>query len=83
MSGRTCRRMWAAVIAFDTLVLIALLAIGTFGTLHHETGYYDDGPTPERTLVSLWILWGLIPGFLVTAAASFAGLMPSSTGDRA
>lgn len=77
MSRQAARRVAMVAAVWDLLALAAILAIGTYGTLHHATGFYDDGPTPERTLVSLWILWGLIPAFILTAGATFAILESS------
>mgnify|MGYP001627470424 CR=1 FL=1 len=63
-----------AVAVFDVVVVLALLGVWTFGTLHTSSGYYDKvlGGSIERRLVDLWLCWGFVPAFIVTAALGFA-----------
>lgn len=59
---------WAAIITFDVLAVLVILAIGTWNVWH-------DGPfhgTVEERLVNTWLLWGLIPAAIITVAAAFA-----------
>ena len=72
LSFDTIRRLWIAVATWDVLAFLALLGIGTFATLNHDTGYYDRGPSPEQTLVDLWLLWAFLPAVVFTIAAVVA-----------
>lgn len=65
--------VWTAVATFDVLALLVLLVIGTHNASTAGTGVQDDGSF-DRWLLDLWLLWGLVPAFVFTAAAGFASI---------
>lgn len=63
---RTHRRLWAAVIALDTLAFLAMLVIWTHNAL--TAAHADEGGTTDRLLIDLWMIWGLVPAVVLTIA---------------